>query len=223
MSYIRPQDVLSPRDRGVKVIEVLLDEGESTDEQNKFAAAIIEWDGERCIGTRWNGGADKPAGFPTSRGKPIWQVEHEELGTQLEALYRAKANGQELDWIPPLKLEQHISELAKKGFAVTLSTAPARQGHGGDKIIITAVKDAASGAVDGMQLCAIRGGEVWLGKLMAVLEFEGALRASGVFPAEGVEGLVNQVREQGQVQKEGLSVTEEQVAALGLHKQRANG
>src|SRR5712692_1542537 len=136
MSYIRPQDVLSPRHKGVKVIEVLLDEGESTNDDAKFAAARIEWEGKLCIGTRWNGGARNPAGFPTSRGKPIWQVEHEELRTQLEALFRAKAKGQELDWVPPLTIEQHVSELTKKGFSVTLSTVPARQ-QCGDKIIIT--------------------------------------------------------------------------------------
>jgi hypothetical protein len=221
MGYVKPQDVLSPRDKGVKVLEVLLDEGEATDENGKFSAAIIEWKGKTHVGTRWNGTAHSPAGFPTSRGKPMWQVEHDELGTQLEALYRAKAKGHELDWIPPLKLEQHISELTKKGFAVTLTTEPANTGHSGDKIIITAVKDLSSGVVDGMQFCAIRGGDIWLGKLMAVPEFERLLRDSSVFPSERLESLVNQVRQQGQVQKEGLSVTEEQVAALGLRKQHA--
>src|SRR5438477_8288080 len=108
MSYIPPQDVLSPKDKGVQVIEVLLDEGES-----EFSAAIIEYSGELCIGTRWNGNARKPAGFPSSRGKPIWQVEHAELSTQLEALYRARAKGQDLDWVPPLTVEQHIAELKK--------------------------------------------------------------------------------------------------------------
>lgn len=222
MSYIRPKDVLSPRDKGVKVIEVLLDEGESTDEDDKFAAAKIEWDGKLCIGTRWNGTGRNPAGFPTSRGYPIWQVEHQELGTQLEALFRAKAKGEELDWVPPLTIEQHVSELTRKGFCVTLSTVPARQ-QCGDKIIITAVKDVAGATIDGMQLCALRGGEVWLGKLVPVPEFEDLLKVAGIFAPESVDNIVNQVRERGQLQREGLSLTDEQIDTLRLRRQRVNG
>src|ERR1039457_896015 len=198
MSYIIPQDVLSPRDKGVEVIEVLLDEGESTGENDKFAAAIIKWKGKICIGTRWNGSARHPAGFPTSRGKPIWQVEHEELGTQLAALFRAKAKGQELDWMPPLTVEKHVAELTKKGFSVTLSTAPTPQQRS-EKIIITAVKDMPTGAVDGMQIRAIRGSDVWLGKLLPVPELESMLSAAGIFAAESVDNVVKQVRERGQL------------------------
>ena len=222
MSYIRPQDVLSPRDKGVKVIEVLLDEGESTEKDARFAAAKIEWEGKLCIGTRWNGSSRNPAGFPTSRGKPIWQVEHEELGTQLEALYRAKAKGQELDWVPPLTLEQHVSELTKKGFSVTLSTAPTYRQRS-DKIIITAVRDMPTGAIDGIQLCAVRGGEVWLGKLVSVPEFESLLKAAAVFAPESVDSIVTQVQERGQLQRERLSLTDEQIDALRLRKQRVSG
>jgi hypothetical protein len=217
MSYIRPERVLSPRAKGIEVVEVLLDEGESTDEASKFAAAIIKWDRKTYVGTRWNGSARNPAGFPTSRGKPIWQVEHEELGTQLEALFRAKAKGQELDWVPPLKVEQLVSELAKKGFCVTLAAVPTPQ-HQNDRVIMTAIKDAPTGAVEGMQFCLLSDSETWLGNLLPVSEFEALLRVAGVFPPESVESVIKQVRERGQIVREGLSLTCEQIDALRLRK-----
>ena len=119
MDYIKPQQVNSPRNKNVKVLDVILDEG-----AGKFAAAIIEWDGKEYVGTRWNGTPQSPIGFPTSRGVPIWQVEHEELGTQLEALFRAKARGEELEWGNELTVEQHTKALTSKGFTVTLSMSP---------------------------------------------------------------------------------------------------
>jgi len=119
MDYIKPQQVTSPKNKNVKVLDVILDEG-----AGKFAAAVIEWDGKQYIGTRWNGTPQSPIGFPASRGIPIWQVEHEELGTQLEALFRAKAKGEELEWGNELTVEQHIKALTNKGFTVTLSISP---------------------------------------------------------------------------------------------------
>ena len=119
MDYIKPQQVTSPKSKNVKVLEVLLDEG-----PGKFAAASIEWDGKQYIGTRWNGTPQSPIGFPASRGIPIWQIEHEELGTQLEELFRAKARGEELKWGNELTVEQHIKGLTNKGFTVTLSMSP---------------------------------------------------------------------------------------------------
>jgi len=68
MSYVHPKDVKSPREFWT-LIDVL-HEGK----QNTHAVAIGEWEGERRLAMRWNGGDDKPAGNPQSRGIPTWFV-----------------------------------------------------------------------------------------------------------------------------------------------------
>jgi hypothetical protein len=49
------------------------------------------------------------------------------------------------------------------------------------------------------------------------------LRAAGIFAAESVENVVKQVRERGQLVREGLSLTDEQIDALRLRRQLVNG
>lgn len=68
MSYIEAKDVKSPRKQW-SLIEVLVDQGESG-----WSLAVGEWDGERCLTARWNGGDGRPAGNPQSRGNPTWFV-----------------------------------------------------------------------------------------------------------------------------------------------------
>ena len=64
---------------------------------------------------------------------------------------------------------------------------------------------------------------MWLGKLLPVPELESMLRAAGIFAAESVENVVKQVRERGQLVREGLSLTDEQIDALRLRRQLVNG
>jgi hypothetical protein len=70
MSYVKPQDAVSPVAH-LTMIAVLYDNGPGED-----ASAVIEWDGERRIGTRYNGDDDhNPAGHPQSHGHATWFVQ----------------------------------------------------------------------------------------------------------------------------------------------------
>lgn len=80
MKYFNPEEVSSPRDL-VKEIHVIFDGGE-----NSFSIAELEWEGESCLGIRWNVGHrewDDPdkqdgskicLGMPTSRAHPVWFI-----------------------------------------------------------------------------------------------------------------------------------------------------
>jgi hypothetical protein len=82
MPYIDPHSVLSPRTRLKEVVEVLHDGG-----PDSWSAAMLDWDGEQCLGLRWNGGDDSAVGSPQSRGQATWFIVPRELfGTVLEKL-----------------------------------------------------------------------------------------------------------------------------------------
>lgn len=68
MSYIRPNEVVSPKARW-KLIAVLRDGGASD-----AAYAVGEWDGIPSIGMRWNGDDENRIGNPQSRGLPTWTM-----------------------------------------------------------------------------------------------------------------------------------------------------
>jgi hypothetical protein len=69
MSYIAPDEVLSPRKRIGRIIEVIHDPGE-----NGMSVARILWDEEPVVAIRWNGNSDQPLGNPMSRRQPTWFV-----------------------------------------------------------------------------------------------------------------------------------------------------
>jgi hypothetical protein len=69
MPYVRPEAVLSPRNRMGGVIEVIHDPGATG-----MCVARIRWNGEEVIATRWNGDDDQPLGNPVSRGKATWFI-----------------------------------------------------------------------------------------------------------------------------------------------------
>ena len=73
MTYVEPQDVVSPRARW-KLIDVLRNEG-----PGEVAYALGEWDGEPSIGMRWNGDDEHPIGNPQSRGLPTWTMVEERM------------------------------------------------------------------------------------------------------------------------------------------------
>lgn len=69
MSYLRPEEVLSPRGRVGAVLEVIHDPREEG-----MSVARILWDGEEVIATRWNGNDEQPLGNPVSRGHATWFI-----------------------------------------------------------------------------------------------------------------------------------------------------
>jgi hypothetical protein len=68
MSYIEPKDVHSPKAHW-HLFEVII-EGEP----DGPAYALGTWDGERRVGFRWNGNAERPIGNPQSRGLATWTM-----------------------------------------------------------------------------------------------------------------------------------------------------
>jgi len=78
MPYIDPHDVLSPRTRLQAVLEVLHDGG-----PDGWSAALLDWEGERCLGLRWNGGDDSAVGTPQSRGQATWFIVPDDLACTL--------------------------------------------------------------------------------------------------------------------------------------------
>jgi hypothetical protein len=68
MSYLRPEDCHSPRNRW-SLFTVLEDHG-----PEDFSVAIGRWDGDACLAMRWNGSKENPVGNPQSRGLPTWFI-----------------------------------------------------------------------------------------------------------------------------------------------------
>jgi len=91
MSYVKPEDVRSPKAKWY-LFEVVLDRGE-----RDCAYALGEWEGERRIGFRWNGDYENPLGNPQSRGLSTWTMLdtelHEPVINMLPASKRDMARG----------------------------------------------------------------------------------------------------------------------------------
>ncbi|MYD30136.1 MAG: hypothetical protein F4X01_00780 [Nitrospira sp. SB0661_bin_20] len=73
MSYVKPQDVISPKDRW-KLDRILYDGGE-----DQWAVAKGTWDEEETLVIRWNGRTGKKLGQPQSSGHPTWFIVPDEL------------------------------------------------------------------------------------------------------------------------------------------------
>jgi hypothetical protein len=69
MSYVRPEEVLSPKNSVGGILEVIHDPKE-----NRMSVARILWEEEERIAIRWNGSDDQPLGNPVSRGHATWFV-----------------------------------------------------------------------------------------------------------------------------------------------------
>ena len=69
MSYVKPEDVLSPRKKISHVLEVVHDPCE-----DGMAVAKIRWEGKDRVALRWNGNSKRPLGNPVSRRHPTWFV-----------------------------------------------------------------------------------------------------------------------------------------------------
>jgi hypothetical protein len=92
MSYIKPEEVLSPKNRVRGVVEVIHDPGEGG-----MSVARLLWRDERSeseelvIATRWNGSAQQPLGNPVSRGHATWFVVEGYAAPGVEQAARAAA------------------------------------------------------------------------------------------------------------------------------------
>jgi hypothetical protein len=74
MSYVRPEEVLSPKNHVVRVLEVIHDPGEE-----QMVVARLLWRNDNgseieVLAERWNGNTDRPRGNPVSRGYPTWFI-----------------------------------------------------------------------------------------------------------------------------------------------------
>lgn len=87
MSYIRPDEVTSPRSRCAGVIEVIHDPGRP----NQMSVARIWWDDEERVACRWNGDDEHPKGNPLSRGQATWFVVDRYAEAFVEQAARAAA------------------------------------------------------------------------------------------------------------------------------------
>jgi hypothetical protein len=86
MSYIAPEEVLSPRKRVGRIVEVIHDPGE-----NGMSVARIIWDEEPVVAVRWNGNSAQPLGNPMSRRQPTWFVVDGYAAASVEQAARAAA------------------------------------------------------------------------------------------------------------------------------------
>lgn len=86
MSYVHPEEVLSPKNRVGRILEVIHDPGE-----NGMSVARIIWDGEPVLAIRWNGNSTQPLGNPMSRRHPTWFVVDEYAAEEVERAARAQA------------------------------------------------------------------------------------------------------------------------------------
>ncbi|PYX47955.1 MAG: hypothetical protein DMG79_12980 [Acidobacteria bacterium] len=86
MSYVAPEQVLSPRKRVSRIIEVIHDPGE-----NGMSVARIIWDEEPVVAVRWNGNSARPLGNPMSRRQPTWFVVDGYAAASVEQAARAAA------------------------------------------------------------------------------------------------------------------------------------
>lgn len=82
MPYVRPEEVTAPADHWQHRNPPMIIYNGSSD---GFSVAEGAWDGEPCLGIRWNGGDGPGSGFPTAGpGHPAWFI----VPRELEAVIR---------------------------------------------------------------------------------------------------------------------------------------
>lgn len=69
---VKPEDVVSPRDRLTGPLVVVFDDGD-------WSMATAYWDKTPSLLMRWNGSDDRPKGNPISTGMPTWFVVPEKI------------------------------------------------------------------------------------------------------------------------------------------------
>ncbi len=86
MAYVRPEEVLSPKNHMGGVLEVIYAGGES-----EMSVARILWDKNERVACRWNGDDEHPKGNPLSRGQSTWFVVDPYAASAVEEAARAAA------------------------------------------------------------------------------------------------------------------------------------
>jgi hypothetical protein len=91
MSYIRTEEVLSPRNKVSSILEVIHDPREGG-----MSVARILWRDDNgkekeVVATRWNGNDEQPLGNPVSRGHATWFRVDDYAAAQVEEAARAAA------------------------------------------------------------------------------------------------------------------------------------
>jgi len=86
MSYVRPEEVVSPKNKVGGVLEIVHDPG-----AGEMSVARILWCGDEVIATRWNGDDKSPLGMPVSRGHATWFVVDEYAAPAVEQAARVAA------------------------------------------------------------------------------------------------------------------------------------
>lgn len=81
-TYRKPETVTSPKER-LEYLELIFDGG-----ADSFSLAKIRWDGDECVGIRWNGN-DNSIGEPNSFGNPTWFVIPEQIAPLIHAHFEA--------------------------------------------------------------------------------------------------------------------------------------
>jgi len=111
MAYVDPITVVSPRNR-LRSVDVLYNSGPGS---GSWSAALLDFDGDECVGIRWNGSNDEPGvGNPQSRAKPTWFVLPDELAgvvrEQVEQLANSQAGGLLAGYSEMANDKQHEAE-----------------------------------------------------------------------------------------------------------------
>ena len=86
MAYVKPQEVLSPRAKVGRILEVIHDPGEG-----RMSVARIVWEQDEVVATRWNGTNAQPLGNPVSRGHATWFVVDQYAAESVEKAAREAA------------------------------------------------------------------------------------------------------------------------------------
>jgi hypothetical protein len=92
MAYVDPMTVVSPRNR-LRSVDILFN---SDPGRGGWSVALLDFDGDECIGIRWNGSEGEPGiGNPQSRARPTWFVVPEELAGVVRERTEQLADSQE--------------------------------------------------------------------------------------------------------------------------------
>ena len=92
MAYIRPEEVLAPKNRVAGTPDVIHDPGEFG-----MSVARIPWrehegeEAEERIAIRWNGGWDRPLGTPVAHRHATWFIVDEYVASSVEQAAREAA------------------------------------------------------------------------------------------------------------------------------------
>jgi hypothetical protein len=91
MSYVRPEEVLSPKNRVVRIVEVIHDAREGGMSVARILWREEEDEEKEVIAIRWNGGDRLPLGNPVSRGHATWFVVDDYAAPKVEEAARREA------------------------------------------------------------------------------------------------------------------------------------